>query len=380
MSILSATYNEYPNEARAWGVEKAEFAGINLIVGKNSTGKSRLINLISSFCRVLGSPGVLPFDSGRYSFEVALDSRIFEIEIDTAGGKVLKESLKVDGVTKMTRDSTGVGEIYYEKQGEFIEFQIPDNAFAFQQKQDELQHPFIVELANWARRTQFFSFNTSFANNSFVAWSSFNSTGSANEHPNSSSDVVMAYGRAFNQFGVPFDSAIIDDMKRLDYDISDVGSDDMRSLVAGLNAAEPVLGLYVRECDRDNAMLPQHLMSTGMFRALALVIFSNIAKFSQSNTVLAIDDIGEGLDYQRSVALIEILQEHVATSKLQLFMSTNDKFVMNAVDLKYWTILKRTRGKVKPFNYKNSKDMFDEFKFIGLNNFDFFSDAEFGIN
>ena len=52
-------------------------------------------------------------------------------------------------------------------------------------------------------------------------------------------------------------------------------------------------------------------------------------------------------------------------------MTTNDRFVMNAVPLEAWSVLQRTGGKVVVRNYANSKSHFDKFKFIGLNNFDF---------
>ncbi|MES1225487.1 MAG: ATP-binding protein, partial [Bacteroidota bacterium] len=50
-----------------------------------------------------------------------------------------------------------------------------------------------------------------------------------------------------------------------------------------------------------------------------------------------------------------------------------DRFVMNKVPLKYWSIIQRNLSGSKIFNYKNSKKVFDEFEFTGLNNFDFFS-------
>jgi hypothetical protein len=52
-------------------------------------------------------------------------------------------------------------------------------------------------------------------------------------------------------------------------------------------------------------------------------------------------------------------------------MSTNDRFVMNNVPLEYWQVIQRDGGKCKIFNYKNSKEKFDDFEYTGLNNFDF---------
>jgi hypothetical protein len=86
-----------------------------------------------------------------------------------------------------------------------------------------------------------------------------------------------------------------------------------------------------------------------------------------------IDDIGEGLDYTRSTALISLLMNKVEWTKMQLIISTNDQFVMDAMPLKYWSVIKRSAGFAKMYNYLNSKKLFDSFQFTGLGNFDFFS-------
>ena len=90
-----------------------------------------------------------------------------------------------------------------------------------------------------------------------------------------------------------------------------------------------------------------------------------------------LDDIGEGLDYSRASALVLMMIERASQHQFQLIMTTNDRFVMNGVDLEYWSILLREGSRVQVFNQKNSKKAFDEFEFVGLNNFDFFSSEYF---
>ena len=58
---------------------------------------------------------------------------------------------------------------------------------------------------------------------------------------------------------------------------------------------------------------------------------------------------------------------------LQLIMTSNDRFVMNEVPLEYWSVLKRKGGIIKLFNSQNSPKQFNDFKYLGLNNFDFFA-------
>jgi len=54
-------------------------------------------------------------------------------------------------------------------------------------------------------------------------------------------------------------------------------------------------------------------------------------------------------------------------------MATNDRFVMNTVPLEYWSVLERRGAVVKVHNRENAKQKFEDFRFTGLNNFDFFA-------
>ena len=58
-------------------------------------------------------------------------------------------------------------------------------------------------------------------------------------------------------------------------------------------------------------------------------------------------------------------------------MSTNDSFIMNAVDIEHWAVIVREGNKISLFNYENSREIFEEFKFTGLNNFDFYASEFF---
>ena len=88
---------------------------------------------------------------------------------------------------------------------------------------------------------------------------------------------------------------------------------------------------------------------------------------------MLIDDIGEGLDFSRAQSFISLLIERALANRIQLIMTTNDRFVMNGVPLKYWSVIRRTRSNVRLVNIRNSKKVFQEFEMLGLNNFDFFS-------
>ena len=120
-------------------------------------------------------------------------------------------------------------------------------------------------------------------------------------------------------------------------------------------------------------MTEQAEISQGMFRALSLFIQINYSLLASKPSCIVIDDIGEGLDYQRSSSIIKIVIEKAETGLVQLIMSTNDEFIMNGVPIEYWSFIERTPGRAKLHNIYNSREKIEEFKFIGLNNFDLFT-------
>lgn len=188
--------------------------------------------------------------------------------------------------------------------------------------------------------------------------------------PQDCTRVVGIFLLGKQEIGDRFIQLITEDMQRLDYFISKIGIRDLS--VQGVSLYK---SLYVQEKDL-NSITEQVSMSQGMFRALSLLIQVNCFLQSGQPGCIIIDDIGEGLNYQRSSALIKILIEKIeqaTTDSVQLIMTTNDEFIMNGVPLEYWSVIDRTSGHVKLHNIFNAKDKIEEFKFIGLNNFDFFT-------
>ena len=109
-----------------------------------------------------------------------------------------------------------------------------------------------------------------------------------------------------------------------------------------------------------------------MFRALALLIFIEFLASKKVSTLI-IDDLCEGLDYHRASKLGKLLFMEETVDNIQLITTTNDSFLMDSVDIKFWNILSRNKNDVSAFNYDKNKQLFEEFKFTGLSNFDLFS-------
>jgi hypothetical protein len=113
--------------------------------------------------------------------------------------------------------------------------------------------------------------------------------------------------------------------------------------------------------------------------AYLIIIQLNYSLLAKMPSCILIDDIGEGLDYGRSKSLIELIINKAKDSPVQLFMTTNDRFVMNKTSLKYWSIIKREGKKSLCYNSRNSEKIFDEFELTRLSNFNFFSSNYFHL-
>ena len=89
--------------------------------------------------------------------------------------------------------------------------------------------------------------------------------------------------------------------------------------------------------------------------------------------------MGEGLDYMRSTKLGRIMFDYCAKNRIQLIVTSNDSFLMDAVDLQHWNILQRKGNHVYSINDYNSPKLFEKFRRTGLSNFDILS-SNFIVN
>jgi len=67
MKLESLAFTQFPGQPAEWSVEKFTLGQINLIVGRNATGKTRLLNVINSLGILLGgNTKEMRFVSGKY--------------------------------------------------------------------------------------------------------------------------------------------------------------------------------------------------------------------------------------------------------------------------------------------------------------------------
>jgi hypothetical protein len=160
-------------------------------------------------------------------------------------------------------------------------------------------------------------------------------------------------------------------MDAIGYNLKEIGTAPPISLSVDVTPGE-IVGIYAKEADL-NGITDQNEMSQGMFRALSLLGQITYSQLINKPACILIDDIGEGLDYNRSTALVKLLIDKAKETPVQLIMATNDRFVMNNVPLEYWSVIQRIGNVSRIYDYRNSPDLFKEFELTGMNNFDFFS-------
>lgn len=380
MQLQSITYSEFVGHDREWTLEPLVLGQVNLIVGKNASGKTRALNIVAGLSNILAGrvdPQSLylsgEWDSEFVSSNAQADGQTkTRFSISFENQTVKSESLKIGRRTRLSRDSSGKGDIFAEKVGSRIGFQVSPNQIVSVSRRDSLQHPFLDELFRWGSSVRHVLFGTDGGRSSVAvivrapedarpAWRDIDNN-------------VVIFRRALDEFKSVYKQGILDDMSAIGYDCTDIGL----MVPPGLEnvASPPPLVMFVKERDL-SCVTSQQEMSVGMYRALSILVSLNAGALADIFHVLLIDDIGEGLDFERSRRLIELLVERAKRHSFQLVMTTNDRFIMNAVPLEYWTALHRVGNHVRVFNHRNSKKRFDEFKDLGLNNFDFFSGKHF---
>lgn len=364
MIIESIKYTRYEGKPYEWSIEDkdgnpAEFQNINLFVGKNAVGKSRTLSILCDIAHLLSGKidiSDLKFPNVKYQIILREDSTTYEYQTVIEDFSIRSEILLINGVEKINRNNKT---IFSEKIKENQVFDLSDAVFFTSLHDNAEDYPYIAEIYEWSNALRYYTFTNQVEKNTLLI--------SENEFDNlllakglNPDNIIPLFSKGKQEFGTEFIQAIISDMKKIGYPISDV--DLLRN--------KKGIGISVQEDELPTPTL-QVDMSQGMFRALAFIIQLNFALMSKISVCLLIDDLGEGLDFARSKSLIDILIHKINNSYIQIFITTNDRYIMNKIPLRYWTVIERLPKCSVFYNYANSKEVFEDFKYTGLNNFDF---------
>jgi energy-coupling factor transporter ATP-binding protein EcfA2 len=275
-------YREREASGEEWEIEPLNFGRFNLVVGRNATGKTRLLKAIA---RVAGELSGESRTTRNMRFELETDSRDEEAKVE------------------------------------------------------------------WSRLVQYLPFSAEMNFRSFKAGTVSHET------------VAEAFLRGTKIFGKSFEEEVRTRVNEVGYEAEEIG-------VAQAGTAPARLEL--RQAGR-SVTTSLRKLSQAQQRTLTLLTYVTLLERSKTPATLLIDDFGEGLDFESAGRLATLVLRISEAVPLQFIIATNDRYVMNVVPLEYWTVLVDDAKRTRVFNYSNSKQKFDDFKFTGLSNFDFFS-------
>lgn len=373
MYLSQFSFRENAGKTIEWLIDNVKLGEINLVVGKNSSGKTRTLNALSDLVGMLKGKGTSA--TGPVSYELLFrnveDFMRYELEYDLE--TIRMERLYMGEELVLERSEDGRGVIKYESTpgAIFLEFEIPHDQLACYAKRDRLQHPFIEIIHGWAISLRRFDFSGDLGKTRYALKSAFEAREiDLSVTSNSLVPVISVASEEFPEFR----NLMLKDMNEISYALEDFGIIHFSERFS--QADQDRYAVFTTEAGLEK-QVTQRDMSQGMFRAFSVLVQVNYYILRGHKGFVIIDDIGEGLDFARAKLLVQLLIRKAGPAGIQLIMSTNDSFIMNAVDIENWAVIMREGNKISLFNYENSKEIFEEFKFTGLNNFDFYASEFF---
>jgi ABC-type multidrug transport system ATPase subunit len=373
MYLRKFSFRENAGQKIEWLIDNVSLGETNLMVGKNSSGKTRTLNAISDLVNMLRGKGTSAGGPVSYELLFSNSEDILKYELAYDQETIQMEKLYVGEEVVLERMEGGNGKIKYESTpgSIFLEFEIPHDQLACYAKRDRLQHPFIEIIFEWAISLRRFDFSGDLGKSRYALKSAF--TAKEMDWSETTNSLVPLITIAEEEYS-EFKTLVLEDMRQIGYALEDFGVIHFSERYS--SASQDRYAVFTTETGLEK-QVTQRDMSQGMFRAFSVLCQINYYILCKNKGLLIIDDIGEGLDFSRAKQLVQVLIERAKKPGIQLIMSTNDSFIMNAVDIENWAIIMREGHKISLYNYENSKEIFEEFKFTGLNNFDFYASEFF---
>jgi predicted ATPase len=337
-----------------WELSNLQISNLNLIVAKNATGKSRTLQTLDLLIKMItqtknlnwGSKWAVDFvnhQNQKISFEFATK---YQEE-----GIVTAEKISIDGEQVLLR---------HYKQGNVVlknfvtqkndTIYPPSNKLTLHVNRDVRKYPYLEEISNWATQCYGFKFGN------------ISPYFKINEQEYDLLTAVEDIPDLFKALKKESIAKIIADFNSLGYDVSEISLQDKIAYAI----------LYVKERQLEKP-LPHYKLSQGMFRTLAMLVYVEYLLSRKKPAMIIIDDFCEGLDYDRAKKLGALIFEKCENTAIQLVATSNDSFLMDTIDIKYWNILQRNGKVITCLNQQNSPSLFRKFRLTGLSNFDLFS-------
>lgn len=330
-----------------WTLYPIQLNRSNLLVGENSTGKSRTIEAIKmcadfiaqkevshSFFNITGEMKcMMKFEDGETIIEYSFERKNNKIKAERL------EQISGDKKKLFIRRSTTSCSLNRQKVNP------PVDKLLIHVRRDEQEYPIIEKIIHWAENTFFLPFS------SLKSWTMFEM---ANKK-NNLSDYLLSFAPEQKE-------RVILNAKKLHYNIKDFKVEKI---------GETKLPFVIEEGVK--SPLPIFSLSTGMVCAIYILVVLEYLSTHDTPSCILIDDFSEGLDYERSRHLGRMIFDYSSERNIGLIVSSNDSFLMDEVSTDKWIILSRNGSMVDSISQRTYPELFEEFSFTGLNNFTLFS-------
>lgn len=325
---------------RGWHLGTVTFDSQNLIVGKNAVGKSKTLSalvqvakFIKGDLRAYTPPHSCKIvftleDGGKMEYAYSYDNNVIESEYLRNGDSVL-----------ISRDRNAV----------IVRNELaspPVNKLCVQSQRDTTKNPEFEYIINWAEQMRGFSFSELSTSRSYDVPNLFNEK--------------LDFVDLFERLDDEKRGFVISMMQETGYEIESVQPYKFSDKFSMITLQELGVGIPLFASS----------ISNGMLRVLYIFTYLAYVSTEEGARTLLIDDLGEGLDFSRSKTLSKLIFDYCVAHDIQLIVTSNDNFLMNAVGLSHWVILIRDKQEVTAFSERTHPEMFTKFKRTGLNNFD----------
>ena len=369
MRISEITYSENIGQKGEWVLKAVDLGQLNLIVSKNAIGKTRTINILNVLSGAISGRMPLKFN-GNWDIKFESNKHKYNYLLELNLQRGIKEKFFLDKKLLMNREY-GNGEItiFSNNKPTKVKRTIspPIDKLVNHVQRDKLELPYLEDLVQWAETFHAIRFTETLPN----AVSMRIKSDALSRNTNILGESLSGIPYLLEELLVDKRNKdlLLKQIKYIGFDITDLAVTSAPFVIS------PASGISILAIQEKGVpfTLDQTVLSQGMYRAIATIIALNYFKYKKEKGTIAIDDFCEGLDFGRSSKLATLLFKEAKRLDIQLIVTTNDRFLMNAVDIKYWNILEKNKCVVRSFNYKNNKFIFDQFSLTGLNNFDFFA-------
>lgn len=332
-----------------WSLENLTLGKANLIVGKNSSGKSKALHALGRVVALLTQKTSVGDSEDLAARLVLVDQEdTIDFSIIVKDHRVAHEALMLNGVYIVER-TAGEASI----SGETVS--PPDDMLLMHVRRDVRKYPVLEKIIKWSEKAVIRSFTDQISLSREELYDII--SGFTAEQKTHLLEMANGVGFPLTMFDT-FENAVNDEFPR--------------------NPTHPKTNftklklVLVKEKGIDTVLFLDDL-SSGMYRTLMLLVLIEQLAGLDNAALIAIDDLGEGLDYSRATKVGRLLFDVCEAHDIQLIATSNEEFMMNIVDISKWNILVREGTVVRSITSDVCPEEFEEFRFSGLSNFDFFT-------